>query len=92
MDNVKDSVQTLLKSGIDYEFRTTVVPGIQSDEDIKEIARSINGCKRYVVQKFQPENAYDERLRGLRSQTDEEMERLVKIIKKYVPNSKWRGK
>lgn len=90
--NVADSIQVLLKADIDYEFRTTVVPSLHTKEDIKEIARMIAGCKRYVLQKFQPTHTYDKTLEKIRSQTDEEMEDLVKIIKKYVPNSKWRGK
>jgi len=92
IDNVRESIQALLKSGIDYEFRTTIVPGVHTKEDLKEMVRSLNGCKKYVLQKFQPENVRDEGLRKERSQTDGEMDELVKVIKKYVPNSKWRGK
>jgi len=92
LENVEESIQTLLKSDIDYEFRTTVIPSIHTKEDLKEIARGLNGCKRYVLQKFQPDNVKDEKLKKDKAQTDEEMEGLVKIIKKYVPNSKWRGK
>jgi pyruvate formate lyase activating enzyme len=92
IENVEESIQTLLKSDIDYEFRTTIVPSIHTKEEVKEIARSISGCKKYVLQKFQPENAYSDSLKKERGQTDEEMDCLVKVIKKYVPNSKWRGK
>jgi len=92
IDNVRESIQALLKSDIDYEFRTTVVPGIHTREDLKEMVRALNGCKKYVLQKFQPEHAYKDELRKEKSQTDNEMDELVKVIKKYVPNSKWRGK
>jgi pyruvate formate lyase activating enzyme len=92
MENVEDSIQALLKSDIDYEFRTTVVPGVHSKDDIKEIARGLNGCKRYVLQKFQPEHVRDDSLKSEKSQSDGEMEELVKVIKRYIPNSKWRGK
>jgi pyruvate formate lyase activating enzyme len=50
--NVKKSVQFLMESGIDYEFRTTVVPSIHSLEDIKQICRSLKDCRKYVLQKF----------------------------------------
>jgi hypothetical protein len=56
------------------------------------MVRSLNGCKKYVLQKFQPENVRDEGLRKEKSQTDGEMDELVKVIKRYIPNSKWRGK
>jgi len=92
LDNVKESIRTLLNSDVDYEFRTTVVPTLHTEAKIKEMARSLAGCKKYVLQKFQPENAYDEKLRKERIQSDEEMGGLVKIIKKDVPNARWRGK
>jgi len=48
---VQDSIRLLAQSGVDYELRTTAVPGI-SGEDLREIARSIRGAKRYVLQPF----------------------------------------
>lgn len=92
LENVKESIQILLKSNLDYEFRTTLIPSIHSTDDVKEMARSLGGCKKYVLQKFQPQNARADELKKNRGQSDEEMDSLVKIIKKYVPNSKWRGK
>jgi pyruvate formate lyase activating enzyme len=52
LENVKNSVQFLMESGIDYEFRTTVVPLIHSLDDIKQICRSLKDCRKYVLQKF----------------------------------------
>lgn len=92
VENVKESIQMLLHSDIDYEFRTTVVPGLHTKEDLKEIARGLNGCKKYVIQKFQPEKAHVEKLRTEKTQSDKEMDDLMKLVRKYVPNSKWRGK
>ena len=52
LENVKESIQLLMESAIDYEFRTTVVPSIHTLEDIKKVCRSLKGCRKYVLQKF----------------------------------------
>jgi pyruvate formate lyase activating enzyme len=49
---VQKSIE-LVKTAPDYEFRTTVVPGLVSEEDILEIAEIIDGSKRYYLQPFQ---------------------------------------
>jgi pyruvate formate lyase activating enzyme len=52
--NVLKSVEMLKDSGMDYEFRTTVVPGMHTEGDILEIADQLKGSKKYVLQKFIP--------------------------------------
>jgi len=49
---IKESIDVIKNSGIDYEFRTTVVPGIHLKGDIVELARSISTVKRYYLQEF----------------------------------------
>jgi len=51
---IEESVQLLLSSGIEYEFRTTVVPGIVAVDDVDAIAQLIAGARRYFLQQFQP--------------------------------------
>jgi pyruvate formate lyase activating enzyme len=92
LELVKESVSFLLNSDIEYEFRTTVVPGIHSAQDIEEIARWIQGARLYVLQKFQPENAWSKKLRKLSSQSDSEMEQLANIARNYLSSVKWRGR
>jgi pyruvate formate lyase activating enzyme len=90
VENVKKSISLIMNSGIDYEFRTTVVPGLHSEKDIEEIAKYIKDAKLFVLQKFLPENALDEKLKKLKTQPDDEMERLAKIAGKCVKNVIWR--
>lgn len=53
MKEVEKSIELLRNSnGIDYEFRTTVVPGLTSKEDIALIAERIKGAKRFYMQQF----------------------------------------
>ena len=54
--NIKKSINLIMNSGLDYEFRTTVTPEFKI-EDFQGIIEMIGGCKRYVLQQFRrPEN------------------------------------
>jgi pyruvate formate lyase activating enzyme len=90
LENVKESISLIMNSGLDYEFRTTVVPGLHSNEDIEEIAKYIKGADLFVLQKFLPENALDTKLKKLKTQSDEEMQKLVEIAQEYVKKVAWR--
>ena len=52
LENIKKSIEVIKNSGIDYEFRMTVVPGIHTKEDILQIAREISPAKKFYLQNF----------------------------------------
>ena len=54
---VRESIKLILQSGVDYEFRTTVVPGIHCAEDVSLLSNQLNEASRYVLQSFVPGNA-----------------------------------
>ena len=80
-----------MKSGIDYEFRTTVVPAINDIRDITEIASAINGAKKFVLQYFRPGGALDPELRKAKPTSKEEMLAAVAAARAFVPNTITRG-
>lgn len=49
---IKESVAFLISSGIDFEFRTTVVKELHTVENIKALAADIKGAKKYFLQNF----------------------------------------
>jgi len=88
---IKRTAELIIGSGVDHEFRTTVVPSVHTKEDIEAIAASLKGAKRYYLQKFQPLTRLDE-LNRRGSQSDEEMEELAKTARRHIANTEWRGK
>lgn len=50
--NVEKSVEILKQKKVDFEFRTTIVKEYHTVEDIKEIARWIEGADKYFLQNF----------------------------------------
>ena len=52
VEPLKESIEFLINSGIDYEFRTTLVKEFHTLSDIKDIAVMVKGAKRYYLQQF----------------------------------------
>lgn len=52
MDKIFASAELIMNSGLDYEFRTTVVDGLHSADDFKHIGKWIAGCKAYYLQQY----------------------------------------
>jgi pyruvate formate lyase activating enzyme len=55
VEKIRESISIIKNSGIEYEFRTTVVPGIHTADDIINIANSIAPANKYFIQRFRGE-------------------------------------
>jgi len=51
-EKVKRSVEVILKSPVEYEFRTTLVKPLCVAEDLPAIREAIDGARRYTLQNF----------------------------------------
>lgn len=83
-DKILKSVELVKNSGLDYEFRTTVVKSQLGLEDFEKIGEMINGAKQYYLQKFVPTKTLDESFLKQSTCSDEEFGEIVKILEKYV--------
>lgn len=92
LEKVKQSIELLMNSTVDYEFRTTVVPSIHSSEDIKQICCSLVGCKKYVLQKFDVVigRVFLDPALPTKTFSDEEMQQFLVLAQNYIPNAKLR--
>lgn len=52
MRDIKRSIEITKKSGVIYEFRTTVHPGLLNIEDFKNMMDLLKGAERYVLQAY----------------------------------------
>ncbi|MBM4237692.1 MAG: anaerobic ribonucleoside-triphosphate reductase activating protein, partial [Euryarchaeota archaeon] len=48
LERIKRSISIITNSGVDYEFRTTVVPIFLDKKDIESIAAYIGGARKYA--------------------------------------------
>jgi pyruvate formate lyase activating enzyme len=75
----------ILKTGkVNYEFRTTIVPGFVDAEDIPRIGELVKGTKAFAFQQFVPEDTLDKSLRTLRPYPPEKIEKFADTMKKYI--------
>lgn len=89
LDDIGRTVDFIRSSGIDYEFRTTLVRGLQTKEDMASIGKWLSGAKAYYLQNFVNNgNLIDNSMTGF---TPDEMKEMLDIVKAYVPEAKLRG-
>ena len=81
---VRESIDLLMASAADYEFRTTIVKALLSEEDVIQIGEEIRGAKRYYLQAFVPTKMLNPQFRKKVSYTEEEMKELCNKVKPYV--------
>ena len=88
---IERTIKLLKECGIDYEFRTTLVPGIVSPDEIIKIVRKIAPVKRYAIQQFVPKNARLASYRSKKPYKKEEVEKILPAIKNHVKEVILRG-
>ncbi len=91
LNKIRESIQIIMSSGLEYEFRTTVLPKLHSKEDIEEIGKMIKGAKKFYLQKFKAMNTLDASYESERSFTDKELRELLEVIRPYVSKAEIRG-
>ena len=87
---VTASKEFLLSDAVDYEFRTTVVRGLHTEESLLEAAEWIAGAKQWFLQQFKDSGnlIHGE---GLSAFPEDEMRRLLETIQKKNPAAQLRG-
>lgn len=52
VEKIKRSIELIMEKAPDYEFKTTMIPGLLEKEDVKQVTSLIKGAKRYYLQQF----------------------------------------
>ncbi len=81
-DNISKSINIIKNSGIDYEFRTTVVKSQLSYDDFEEIGEMICGANKYFLQKFVPYKTLNKLYEIEETYTDEEFAEIKFVLEK----------
>ncbi|HDS05773.1 MAG TPA: anaerobic ribonucleoside-triphosphate reductase activating protein [Deltaproteobacteria bacterium] len=81
---IRESIGAILKAKIPQEFRTTLVRSQLNADDIREIARMINGAKRYVLQKFMPTKTLDKKFISENTWPDKDLQAIKKDLEKKI--------
>ena len=83
MENIKKSIQIIENSGVNYEFRTTLVKEFHDEKSIREMGDLLMGAKRLFLQKFVDREGVIQK--GLHDISIEEANKFREILSKVVP-------
>jgi pyruvate formate lyase activating enzyme len=80
---IQKSIELIMNSGVDYEFRTTVCHPLHAVSDFEDIGVMIKGAPKYFIQNFVHSKSIDEST-DFKPFTDEELAAAKEIMERYV--------
>ena len=84
VERLRTSIWLVKQSGVQHEFRTTVVPGLHTVRELKAIAELVHGADRYVVQDFISDNPLRSELQGRPAFPHKPLEDIRGYVEKRV--------
>lgn len=85
---IKESIELIKQSGVDYEFRSTLIKEVHSAILLDEMSELIRGAKRWYLQTFRPGHTLDVLFRECTSFSEDE---LLDLTKKYQTAAEFIG-
>jgi pyruvate formate lyase activating enzyme len=91
-DNIEKSVKIVIDSGLPYEFRTTVVPGLLVKDDFAKMGILIKGASKWYLQNFKSDtDLVDASYKAQKGYTAKDMAEFAAIGREYVGLCEVRG-
>ena len=89
INKIKQSIEFLMNSGVDYEFRTTLVNEFHSLNDMDGLGQLIKGSKVLYLQKFVERESCIQK--GLHEVSEDLANQFKDILVKYIDKVELRG-
>ncbi len=83
---IQESINVIINSKIEHEFRTTVLPKYHKKEDFFKIGEILKGADAYAIQGFRPEVTYLSELTKEKRFTHPQLEEFADIMRGYIKN------
>jgi len=90
-ESLRRSMAVILDSGLEYTFRTTVVPGLVDEVEIKKIGLMLEGAALFQLQQFSSEGSLDPAFRKKRPYPEEKVRELGHIAESYFSEVRIEG-
>ena len=88
-DHILRSIEILKNSGIEYEFRTTLVKEFHEKEDMYAMGKMLEGCPNLYLQKFVVSDGVINK--NLHPVDEDLANSFVDILEQYIDNVELRG-
>ncbi|MCX6565973.1 MAG: anaerobic ribonucleoside-triphosphate reductase activating protein [Candidatus Aminicenantes bacterium] len=77
------STEIVRTSGLRHIFRTTVVPGLVGEDDVRKIGEWLNGAPLYRIQSFSPIRTLDPSFQAIQPFSSDELKRMAAAARPY---------
>jgi pyruvate formate lyase activating enzyme len=92
VSKIDKSIQIIRNNAPDYEFRTTAAPGLLDFKDIVEVAKWLEGSKRFYLQQFKDDAIHiSEKFDHVKPYDVIELDKILQKIKPYFKECFLRG-
>jgi len=92
LKKIEQSIEIIKNNAPDYEFRTTFVPDLLKKEDIIEIAKWLEGSKRFYLQQFKSDTPLiSSKLDNVAPYSKEDIIKTLEEIKPFFKSCDVRG-
>ena len=88
---IEESVGVIRSSGVDYEFRTTVLPRLLSEADMMKIGQWLKGSRKYAIQQFRSVKTLDASYARERPYSAQDLRNLAEKLKQFFGEVEVRG-
>lgn len=92
VDAIKKSIEIIIESGVDHEFKITVIPGLIGKKELLEIAPELRGAKYVAIQNLQPDHCLDTDLHSVTPYSPEVMDDMGALMSEHFENVVVRGR
>jgi pyruvate formate lyase activating enzyme len=89
--DIQKSVDILRKGVVDFEFRTTVVPGLIEERDLHEIGEWLRGVPKFFLQQFRPVNTLDETFTEVKPLPEDMVQKFCELLRPYFDHFAIKG-
>ena len=89
--DIQRSIDLIKGSGLEYMFRTTLVPGLVGPEDVLQIGRLLGGARLYQLQQFVPHDTVDPRFSQVAPYGREEFLAMADSVRPYFDEVRLEG-
>ena len=89
--DIARSAEIVRKSGLRHIFRTTVVPGLVGEDDVRKIGEWLSGAPLYRIQSFSPTRTLNPAFREIQPFSRDELERMAAAARPYFGDVKVEG-
>ncbi len=81
---IKRSIDLIIASGIDHEFRTTVPRSLLETDDLLAVGRMVKNARRYTIQKFVSSKTLDPSFLKETTYSDDELSSVKMKLEKAI--------